>query len=138
MPHRDAACPPHCWEGHPRLLLTTCPILSLPLQEPSRASTVAVSHPSGAALGDSQGGLGGDVAALQQVWFRGLEGSTHRGGYVHCIFAYTHGLPCTPFLVGCLLCKMPTAKLCTFTQWEVWKDHPKKAALHYQAWRGGR
>lgn len=75
--------PPHCWEGCGLLpLLTTCPAPSSPslsLQEPSHAGTQVAGYPAGAAPGDCQGGLGGDVAPLQQVWFGGLEGST-RGG----------------------------------------------------------
>ncbi|NXW69174.1 SIAL protein, partial [Hirundo rustica] len=44
-------------------LLTSCPVLSLSLQEPFYAGTKAAGHPAGAAPGDCQGALGGDRTA---------------------------------------------------------------------------
>lgn len=61
-------------------VLTTHPVLSLSLQKPSHAGTKADSHLIGAAPGDSNGGLGGDLACPQQVWFGRLEGSSHGRG----------------------------------------------------------
>lgn len=85
-------CMPHSLrEGCALLpLLTTCPVLSLSLQEPSYAGTEAADHPARAAPGDSQGGLGEDVASPQQVWFGGLEGSTHGGGGECSLHACLH------------------------------------------------